>query len=86
MVPHPLNNPEYLVVVQLIKEIRLEAGLSQEELAQKLGVDQSLVSKVERRERRLDIAELRRICEILGMNLIEFVERYEIELNKRANS
>ena len=77
MASRPLHDPEYAVVVQVLRDLRREGGLSQVELAQRLGVDQSFVSKVERKERRLDIAELRRTCLALGISLGSFVERLE---------
>lgn len=46
-----------LVVVQIIKEARLKAGLRQEDVAAKLGKDQSWLSLVERSQRRLDVVE-----------------------------
>jgi transcriptional regulator with XRE-family HTH domain len=61
----------------LIRQIRLEAKLRQEDLAQKLGEPQSFVSRYESGERRLDVLELRRICRVLGVPLSEFVRRLE---------
>lgn len=77
MVPRPLHDRDYGVLVQLLRDVRVERGLTQVELAERLGVDQSLVSKVERRERRLDVAELRRVCVALGVPLTDFVTRFE---------
>ena len=77
MVPRPLHDREYAVLVQVLRDLRLERGVTQVELAERLKVDQSLVSKVERRERRLDVAELRRVCVALGVPLIDFVARFE---------
>lgn len=71
-------------MVRLVRDLRLEAGVTQVELARRLGVDQSLVSKVERRERRLDVAELRRVCSALGVSLGEFVTRLEVLLDGRG--
>lgn len=77
MVPYPLHDPEYSVFVQILRDLRLELGVTQVQLAERLHVDQSLVSKVERRERRLDVAELRRVCVALGVPLTDFVARFE---------
>ena len=77
MKPRPLHQGDYAVLVHLVREIRLEAGLTQAQLAEKLGVDQSLISKVERRARRLDVAELRTLCLVLGVDLATFVVRFE---------
>lgn len=42
----------------MIKEARREAGLTQEEVAKALGRPLSYVSKCERGDRRIDVAEL----------------------------
>lgn len=77
MVPYPLHDHDYSVFVQVLRDLRLEIGITQVELAERLQVDQSLISKVERRERRLDVAELRRVCVALGVPLTDFVLRFE---------
>lgn len=53
---------------------RKEAGLSQRELAEKLGVVRSYVSRTEQGERRVDIIELVDYCKVLNADLHEFVE------------
>lgn len=64
----------------LLREIRKEAGLSQLELANRLGVPQSFVSKYESGERRLDILEIRLICNALKLSLQAFIKRLESNL------
>jgi len=66
----------------LLKQIRLEAGLKQTELAELLGQSQAFVSKYENGERRLDLLELRQICKTLGISLLEFIHRFESLLNE----
>jgi transcriptional regulator with XRE-family HTH domain len=61
----------------LLRLIRTEAGLTQTEVAQRLGQPQSFVSKYESGERRLDVLELREVCRVIGIPLAEFVERLE---------
>ncbi len=67
-------------LLALLREVRLEAELRQEDVAEEIGEPQSFVSKYEIGERRLDILELREICEALGISLAEFVERLEERL------
>ena len=64
----------------LLRRIRLDAGLRQEDLAKRLGVPQSFVSKCESGERRLDLVEIRQICKAVDISLSEFVERFEKSL------
>lgn len=45
-------------VSRILKSYRVLTGMTQAQLAERLGVVQSLVSKVESRERRLDLVEL----------------------------
>lgn len=68
------------VLLALLKQIRTEAGLTQEELAQKLGLPQSFVSKYESGERRLDILELRQVCQQARISLKDFSARLEAAL------
>ncbi len=62
---------------QLLRKLRTEKGLRQTDLAEKLGEPQSYVSKYESGEQRLDLLELKSLCEALGVTLIEFVKRFE---------
>jgi len=57
--------------------MRINAGLTQTDVAQRLGQPQSFVSKYESGERRLDILELREVCAVIGVTLAEFVRRLE---------
>jgi len=61
----------------LLRTIRKEAGLSQQELATRLGKPQSFVSKYESGERRLDLIEVFHICQVLGISLAYFSQRLE---------
>jgi transcriptional regulator with XRE-family HTH domain len=57
--------------------MREDTGVTQVELASRLGVTQSRVAKVELGERRVDIIELRAWCLALGISLERFVGRLE---------
>lgn len=65
----------------LLRQIRIEAGLRQSDLASQLGTPQSFVSKYESGERRLDLLETRRICKAVGISLEDFVHRLEETLS-----
>ena len=68
--------------LQLLRQARLDAGLTQAELALRLGLPQSFVSKYESGERRLDILELRHICKVAGIKLEKFARRLEALLDE----
>jgi transcriptional regulator with XRE-family HTH domain len=66
----------------LLRQIRVEAGLTQINLAERLEQSQSFVSKYESGERRLDLLELRQICEAIGISLLELVRKFEGSMNE----
>ena len=74
---------EYAQLLQLLREIREQAGITQTDLAERLGHSQSFVTKFERGDRRLDVIQLRTICAALGTDLAAFVAELERRLGKR---
>jgi len=68
---------EYAALCKLLRETREKAGLTQVELAEKIGETQSYVSKVERGERRLDVVQLQAFCRAMKMTLSNFVAEFE---------
>jgi transcriptional regulator with XRE-family HTH domain len=72
-----IYSPEQVELVRLLREKRKDAGLSQIELAKRLGRSQSFVSKYESGELRLDLVELNLICRALGISLSSFVRQFE---------
>lgn len=81
-----LGTKEHKILLKLLKKIRIEAGLRQVDLAKKLKVPQSMISKYEVGERRVDLLELREICAALGVSLVEVVEQFEHLLSKDNNN
>jgi transcriptional regulator with XRE-family HTH domain len=74
---------EYAIVLRLLRELREAAGITQVELAKTLGQSQSFISKIERGDRRLDLVQLRILCQAYGTTLPEFVRRFEHQLKPR---
>ena len=74
---------EYGFVLSLLKAARKKSGVTQVDLAERLGQTQSFVSKVERGDRRLDIVQLRTILLECGVTLPEFVTQLEAEIAKK---
>lgn len=60
----------------LLRQVRLDANLTQLQLAEKIGQTQSYVSKYENGEQRLDLIEMETVCKAVGISLTDFVERY----------
>jgi DNA-binding transcriptional regulator YiaG len=51
------TSPEHVYLCQRLRQVRLDAGLTQADLAERLNKPQSFVAKVETQERRLDLIE-----------------------------
>lgn len=73
--PKPLEMRGALAHVLVL--LRHKAGFRQVDLATRLHKPQSFVSKYESGERRLDLIELYKVCEVLKVSLVELVERFE---------
>ena len=69
------NHKKFLA---LLRELRDEVGFRQEDVAEALEVPQSFVSKYESGERRLDILELRAVCQVLKLDLPTFCRKLEV--------
>lgn len=67
---------EYTLFLEMLRAAREQAGLTQEQVAIRLGESQSFVSKCERGERRLDVVELRTWCLALGIPFHGFLKRF----------
>jgi transcriptional regulator with XRE-family HTH domain len=52
---------------QRIKELRLKAGYSQEELAAKAGLHRTYMSDIERGERNVSVENIEKIAKALGV-------------------
>lgn len=60
---------EHQETIKLIKTTRIQKGVSQKQLAYKLGCTQSYVSKIENGQIRLDIYQLKKIAKILDFDI-----------------
>ena len=60
----------------LLKTLRVEKGLTQADLAKRLGLPQSYVSKYEIGERRLDFVETVLVCDALGIGIEKFATKF----------
>ena len=80
MTEKSIYSSAYRKLTSLLRSTRKKAGISQASLAERLGGDQSFVSKVERNERRIDLEEVRRICEVLEVPFLDFVTDWEASI------
>lgn len=70
-----IRTAEYQRLCALLRDLRVEAGLTQVQVAERLQEPQSFVSKYEVGERRLDVVELHYVAATLGSSVQAIVER-----------
>lgn len=68
-----LHTKAYKEVIDRLKKARIDAGLTQVEAAKGLNKPQSFISKVENRQRRLDVLEIREFARLYGVKLDELI-------------
>lgn len=78
------HSDEYNHFIAELRAAREEAGTSQAELADRLNVDRTVITKAEGGVRRLDLIELRAWLNALGVDLQTFVGRLEARLARNA--
>lgn len=62
------HTPGYSALRSHLGAIRTRAGLSQRQLAVRIGVPHSWIAKIEAGERRIDLIEFAWFCEACGMD------------------
>ncbi|WP_313255078.1 helix-turn-helix transcriptional regulator [Stenotrophomonas acidaminiphila] len=70
------HNPDYQLLLTVLKAARKRVGVSQVDLAERLGNTQTFVSKCERGERRIDAVELVEFAEALGVPPLGLLGEY----------
>lgn len=70
-------SPEYRRLVALMRSERESRGLSQDQVAERLGLSGSQLSKWERYERRVDVRELDLYCRAIGVPLVDLIQKWE---------
>ena len=68
-------SPHYRAVIATLRTVRMEAGISQRQMAQRLGKPPSFVNKIELIERRIDVLEFIAVAKALGMRPAALMER-----------
>ncbi|MEW4461317.1 helix-turn-helix transcriptional regulator [Roseibium algicola] len=72
-----LRSELYQRIITLLVQARKDAGLTQVELGNRLGLRQTFVSKFELGERRLDVAEFLEICRAIGTDPHDMIRAAE---------
>lgn len=68
-----IHTKERVTFVKRLKQARVEAGLTQAEVATKLGSSQSWVSKIELGELRIEATLLNRLAKLYGRDISYFL-------------
>jgi transcriptional regulator with XRE-family HTH domain len=80
------NPAAYKRLVERLRELRVERGLTQVEVARRLGTRQQYVSLVETGERRLDPVECQELAELYGVEIGELVGSARPESDKAGKA
>lgn len=83
--PKSLFSPTYERFLAIMRQARIASGVTQIEVAERLGRPQSFVSKCESGERRVDMAEFLAICQAIQTDPHEIIDRL-LERPRPANS
>lgn len=74
--PSSIFTQRHQELIGFIASTRKAAGVTQVELADRMGKPQSFVSKVERGERRLDVIEFCQFAEALGHEPAKLLQQF----------
>lgn len=74
-----IHQKRYHAMIALLRGKREAKGITQIQLAEKLNVSQTVVSKIETCERRLDLIELIDVCDAINVSFMDFLT----ELNSK---
>ena len=74
-------NAAYNTFLSRLRLARQVAGVSQRELATRLGMHHSRINRVEDAKRALDLLEVRQWCQALGLSVVEFTRELDAALN-----
>ena len=70
-----IHTKEYAYFVERLRKARMEAGLTQVQVAKRLNRPQSHVSNVESGQQRVDIVELQRFAKMYSKDIGYFVKK-----------
>lgn len=75
-----VRSPAHEKVIQVLVELRQQAGLTQRDLAARLGTRQSLIARLEAGQRALTFLEFVAICEGVGSPPAFVLDRILVEI------
>lgn len=78
----PDEKAQYAIFLHLLKQKRLTSGLTQKEIAMRLGKPQSFISKYESGLRRIDVLEYMNICKAISIDPLIFMDEMKRMFNE----
>lgn len=72
-----LFRSDYRILLCLLRSARQAAGVTQEEVAARLGVPRSTVTKWETGQQRIDVLEFWSLCEVMEVDPIALLVAYK---------
>ena len=75
-----IHRKEYSALIEVVRDARLAAGLTQAQVSKKLGRSQAFISDVETGKRRVDVVELRDSAKLTGLSLVKLIVDFETRL------
>lgn len=79
-----LRTMGHTALTQALADARRACGLTQQDLAERLGRSQSFVAKIELGERRVEVVELVEIARILGVPAAHLIAPVEAVMGQQA--
>ncbi len=77
---------EYRVLIDLLREAREQAGVTQGQVAKAFERPQSTLSHIERGSRRLDLVEFLDYCKALGADPVGLFAEFLVRVEKRERT
>ena len=79
-----MHSSSYAAFLALLYQARIDVGMTQEDVARKLGVPQSYVSKCESGSKKMDVTELHAWLNAIDRDWVLFMLVLGSELDKRT--
>jgi transcriptional regulator with XRE-family HTH domain len=76
--PRGFHGKEYETLCKLLKQMRLDARMTQAQMGEELNMTQGMVAKIENGERRIDPIEFCRWCKATGLEPADGIQRLRL--------
>lgn len=84
--PRSIHTDEYKKLTAILWSARRRSGMTQQQVADRLGKPQSYVAKVERAERRIDVVEFIALSQAIGVDPVVMFKSLLDELGAPKNN